>query len=46
LIGIQTAVSYMMARPELVITSSLGENRRRVRADALRFKVGLVYSIF
>jgi hypothetical protein len=45
-IGIQTTVSYQIARPEIVITSSLGEDRRRVRADALRFKVGVVYSIF
>jgi hypothetical protein len=45
-IGIETGISYLMARPEVVVTSSLGEDRRRVRADALRFKVGVVYSIF
>jgi hypothetical protein len=45
-IGIQAVASYLVARPEVVVTSSLGEDRRRVRADALRLKVGVVYSVF
>jgi hypothetical protein len=45
-IGINASLGYMVARPEVVVTSSLGEDRRRIKADTLRFKIGAVYSIF
>lgn len=45
-IGIHTGISYLVARPEVVVTSSLGQERQRLRADAFRVKIGVVYSIF
>jgi hypothetical protein len=45
-IGLHVGVHYMMARPEVTVTSSLGSDRRRVRADMFQMKVGLAYSVF
>lgn len=45
-IGINIGAGYMVARPTVTVSSSLGEDRRRVRADTLMLKVGAVYSIF
>jgi hypothetical protein len=39
-------VHYMMARPEVTVRSSLGSDRRTVRADMFQMKVGLAYSVF
>src|SRR5207245_1285138 len=45
-VGLHVDVGYMIARPTLTVTSSLGEDSRRIRADVFIFKVGAVYSIF
>ncbi len=45
-IGLRTSVGYMIARPQITVGSSLGDDQRRVNADMLMFKVGLVYSVF
>jgi len=45
-LGLHVGVNYMMVRPELTVTSSLGSDRRTVHADMLQMKVGLAYSIF
>ncbi|HUR32749.1 MAG TPA: hypothetical protein VM032_03085 [Vicinamibacterales bacterium] len=45
-IGLNVSLGYMVARPEVTVTSSLGRDARHVRADMLMFKVGAVYSIF
>jgi len=45
-IGISLSAGYTIARPEVTITSSLGSERRRVRADMFTVRVGAVYSIF
>jgi hypothetical protein len=45
-IGIHISGGYMLARPSVTLSSSLGDDRRRVRADALMIKVGAAYSIF
>ena len=45
-IGLRTSVGYMIARPHITVGSSLGDDKRRVKADMLMFKVGLVYSVF
>lgn len=45
-IGVHVGVNYMMARPDVIVTSSLGRDRRTVRADMLQMKVGLAYAIF
>lgn len=44
--GLRMSAGYLVARPHLTTTSTLGQDRRRVRADMLMFKVGVVYSIF
>jgi outer membrane protein with beta-barrel domain len=44
--GLRASVGYMVARPQIVVASTLGEDKRRVNADMLMFKVGLVYSVF
>jgi hypothetical protein len=45
-IGLNVSAGYMRARPSVTVTSTLGEDRRRIRADMFMFKVGAVYSIF
>jgi hypothetical protein len=46
LLGLNINVGYMLARPEVRITTSSGLDARRARADQFLVKVGLVYSIF
>jgi len=46
LFGLNINVGYMVARPEVTITTSTGVDRRTVRADQFLVKVGLVYSFF
>jgi hypothetical protein len=45
-IGLRASFGYMVARPQIAVRSSLGEDKRRMNADMFMFKVGLVYSIF
>jgi hypothetical protein len=45
-VGLNINVGYMIARPEVVITTSAGVDRRTARADQFVLKAGLVYSIF
>jgi hypothetical protein len=45
-VGLNVSGGYMVARPHVTVKSSLGEDRRSVRADMFMFKVGVVYSIF
>jgi hypothetical protein len=45
-VGIQFSASYTVARPRITVSSSLGDDTRRIRADMLALKVGAVYSIF
>lgn len=45
-IGINAAVGYVVARPRITVSSSLGEDVQRYRADMLQFRIGAVYSIF
>jgi hypothetical protein len=45
-VGLYMSAGYMRARPSVTVTSTLGEDRRRIRADMFMFKVGAVYSIF
>lgn len=44
--GLKLNGGYLVARPSVVITSSLGKDVRPVRADAFLITVGLVYSLF
>jgi hypothetical protein len=45
-IGIRVSSGYVIARPDVIVTSTAGVDKRRVKADNLTFKVGMVYSIF
>ena len=45
-LGLNVSSGYIVARPHVTVNSSLGEDRRSVRADMFTFKVGMVYSIF
>ena len=45
-LGLKLTGGYLVARPSVVIASSLGEDVRPVRADAFLITFGLVYSIF
>jgi hypothetical protein len=45
-VGLQINGGYMFARPKVRVTSSLGEDERRYRADMVVLQVGAVYSIF
>lgn len=45
-IGFRVNSGYIIARPHVTVHSSLGEDRRSVRADQFVLKAGMVYSIF
>jgi hypothetical protein len=45
-VGLNVSFGYMLARPEATITSSIGTDQERVRADMLLLKIGAVYSVF
>lgn len=44
--GLNVNAGYMFARPDVVVSSSVGLDKRKVRADQFILKVGVVYSIF
>ncbi len=45
-IGMNVNAGYMVARPGVTVTSSLGRDRRRINADVLTLRIGAVYSVF
>lgn len=45
-IGLNISASYMIARPEVTVISSVGRDRHRIHADMFSLKAGLVYSVF
>lgn len=45
-LGLNINVGYMLARPDVSVTTSTGVDRRTARADQFLIKAGLVYSIF
>jgi outer membrane protein W len=44
-VGIRVSSGYVIARPDVTVTSTAGVDKRRVKADNLTFKVGVVYSL-
>jgi hypothetical protein len=46
LFGLNVNIGYMVARPDVTITTSSGVDKRTARADQFQLRVGLVYSIF
>jgi hypothetical protein len=45
-LGLNVTGGYIIARPEVTVISSLGQDRQRVRADMFTVRAGLVYSVF
>jgi hypothetical protein len=45
-VGINASAGYMIARPQLKVTSALGREQTRLNADVVMIKIGAVYSIF
>ena len=45
-IGLNVSAGYMVARPRLTVSTPLGDDARRIRADVFMFRVGLVYSVY
>jgi hypothetical protein len=46
LFGLNVNIGYMVARPDVSITTSTGIDKRTARADQFQIRIGLVYSIF
>ena len=44
-VGLHASMGYMIAHPEVTVSSSLGNDRRRVNADMLQLRVGLAYAV-
>jgi hypothetical protein len=44
--GVRVTAGYLIARPNLTVRSTLGEERQRIRADRFMVDIGVVYSIF
>ena len=44
--GLRVSTGFVVARPQVTIESSLGQDRRRIRADMLQVRVGLAYALF
>jgi hypothetical protein len=45
-VGLNVNFGYMMARPDIIVSSTAGTDRRKVRADQFILKAGVVFSIF
>jgi hypothetical protein len=45
-VGVNISAGYMIARPTLTVSTTLGEERQRVRADQFILKMGVVYSVY
>lgn len=45
-VGVNVSAGYMIARPTLTISNSIGEQARRFRADMVVLKMGAVYKVF
>jgi len=45
-IGLHVSAGYMIARPQVTVSSTLGRDKRRVNADMLQVKIGLAYAVF
>jgi len=46
LFGLNVNIGYMVARPDITLTTSTGIDKRTARADQFQVRVGIVYSIF
>lgn len=46
LFGLNVNIGYIVARPDVTITTTTGVDKRTARTDQFQVRVGLVYSIF
>ena len=44
--GLNVNAGYMIARPDIIVETTTGQDKRTARADQFILKVGIVYSIF
>jgi hypothetical protein len=44
--GLNVNAGYMIARPDIIVETTTGQDKRTARADQFILKVGVVYSIF
>ena len=44
--GLNLNAGYMIARPDVIVDTTAGQDKRTARADQFILKVGVVYSIF
>jgi hypothetical protein len=44
--GLNLNAGYMIARPDVIVDTTAGQDKRTARADQFILKVGIVYSIF
>ena len=45
-IGLRISTGYVFARPTVTVSSTAGADERRVKADHVKFQVGMAYSIY
>jgi hypothetical protein len=45
-VGLNISTAFLVARPQVTIRSTIGEDERRIRVDTFQLKIGLAYSIF
>ena len=45
-VGVNVNIGYMIARPQVTVTTTAGVDQRRARADQFIVRMGVVYSIF
>jgi hypothetical protein len=45
-VGVNVSAGYMIARPMFTVSTTLGEERQRIRADQFILKMGIVYSVY
>jgi hypothetical protein len=45
-VGLNINAGYLIARPQITVRSTLGDDVRRVRADMFALTIGAVYSLF
>jgi hypothetical protein len=45
-VGLNVSAGFLVVRPRVTISSTVGEDERRLRADTFQLKIGLAYSIF
>lgn len=44
--GLLASAGYVAARPTVTVSTELGRESRRLRADAIKLQLGLVYGVF